>query len=75
MDCGDKRKLDAHHIEPINQIIKKLCKDDKFSSDDEKVNWLIQQPEIINEDLSNGITLCRECHKKRHKNWGSHDCK
>jgi hypothetical protein len=75
VNCGDKRKLDAHHIEPINQIIKKLCRDNKFSNDDEKVNWLIRQPEIINEDLGNGITLCRECHKKRHKNWGSHDCK
>lgn len=24
-------------------------------------------------DLTNGQTLCRMCHKEKHKNWGSHN--
>ena len=73
--CGDTKKIDAHHIDPVNQIIKRLCKDKTFNSDDEKVEWLVVQPDLIDETLCNGMTLCRECHKKEHKNWGSHECK
>jgi len=72
--CGNKSKIDAHHIDPINQIIKRLCANRQFTND-EKVIWLVGQPEIIDNELKNGITLCRACHKLKHANWGSHDCR
>lgn len=71
--CGSKSKLDAHHIHPISQIIKELLKDKNFNNDDEKFLFLINQEKILDIELKNGITLCRECHKKEHKNWGSHN--
>lgn len=37
------------------------------------MDWLIVQPEIVDNELKNGITLCRKCHKEIHKNWGSHE--
>jgi len=37
------------------------------------MDWLIGQPEIIDKNLENGLTLCIKCHKKVHKNWGSHE--
>lgn len=73
--CNSKKKIDAHHIDPINQIIKRLCTNKIFLDDSDKFTWLCQQPEIIDPTLINGITLCRDCHKKEHKNWGSHNCK
>jgi len=72
--CGDAATLDAHHIKPIVVIIKELVSNQKFMSEEEKFNWLILQPEIIDKNLKNGITLCRDCHKKEHKTWGSHIC-
>ena len=73
--CDSKKQIDAHHIEPFNKIVKKLCENKTFENDDEKVFWLSEQPEIIDKDLKNGQTLCRECHKKEHANWGSHECR
>ncbi len=73
VECGSKKKLDAHHIEPISKIIKRLLENTVFESDIEKYNYLIQQPEIRDEQLNNGKTLCRECHKKEHHKWGSHN--
>jgi hypothetical protein len=76
VECGSKKKIDAHHIEAMNQIIKRLCENRYFANDDDKVAWLIEQPEIIDIELKNGITLCRQCHRTKHgKKWGSHDCK
>lgn len=69
----NKIKLDAHHIKPLNKIIKELLSKRKFKLDSSKIKWLIKQPEIIDIDLKNGLALCRNCHKKVHKNWGSHD--
>ena len=70
--CGSKTKIDAHHIKPIVAIIKDLCANKTFTSDSEKFLFLISQPEIVDTKLENGMTLCRECHKKEHLNWGSH---
>lgn len=72
--CSSTKKIDAHHIDPVNQIVKRLCEGRTFENDDAKVTWLIEQPEIIDHNLTNGITLCRECHKKEHRSWGSHNC-
>ena len=49
-----------------------LLKDKIFANDTEKVYWLVDQPEIKDENLTNGVTYCRKCHKAKHKNWGSH---
>jgi hypothetical protein len=70
--CGSKKTLDAHHIKPLSKIIKELLKDKTFENDSEKVMWLLEQKEIIDPNLENGITLCRQCHKLEHRNWGSH---
>lgn len=70
---GNKPKLDAHHIMPLSHIIKRLSLGKKFLSDKDRYDWLIQQPEILDMELTNGITLCRICHMKEHKNWGSHN--
>lgn len=68
--CFSKGKLDAHHIKPIVVIIKELqSQSDKCGS--ELIEWLVTQPQILDSDLKNGMTLCRECHKKEHNNWGS----
>lgn len=71
--CSATKKLDAHHIEPIANIIKMLLINKKFLTESEKMDWLIVQPEIVDNELENGITLCRDCHKEIHKNWGSYE--
>lgn len=63
--CGSRHQIDAHHIEPVNKIIKRLCESRTFTNDDEKVAWLANHPDLVDSDLKNGTTLCRECHKKR----------
>ena len=70
--CGDTNDLDAHHINPIVKIIKKITENIIFENDDLKIEYVINHPEIKDSNLENGITLCRSCHKKAHKNWGSH---
>jgi len=73
--CGSKTDLDAHHVDPISSIIKRLCAGLTFTDGDAQFSWLIQQPEIIDAELRNGKTLCRKCHKQEHAGWGSHDPK
>ena len=73
--CGEKKHLDCHHIVPISKIIKKLLKNTTMKTDNEKLEWLLTQPEISDINLENGILLCRTCHKKEHLKWGSHDAR
>lgn len=73
--CKSNKKIDAHHIEPVSLIIKRLVCGKNFSNDDEKVLYLTAHPDIIDIDLKNGLTLCRACHKKEHGTWGSHVAK
>jgi len=70
--CGSKKNIDAHHIEPVVNIIRRLCEGKTFKSDEEKIEWLAGRPEIRDRRLKNGKTLCRDCHKKEHNRWGSH---
>ena len=59
-DCGKKGYLEAHHKKPFIQII-----------EDNNIKTL-KEGIFCNElwDLDNGITLCKGCHKKRHKKEG-----
>ncbi len=74
-DCTSKKKLDAHHKKPLNDIIKELTHNKTFNNENEKYNYLITCPEITDVNLENGITLCRKCHQIVHYNWGSHNIK
>lgn len=71
--CGGKRKLEAHHVISISRLIHDLCHNQAFGSEEEKIEWLAARDEIRDPDLRNGITLCRQCHKQEHHNWGSHN--
>lgn len=73
--CGSNNKLDAHHIEPLSIIIKRIVKDMIFENDDKKLLYIVSHPDIIDKDLKNGICLCRSCHKEAHIKWGSHNAK
>ena len=70
--CGSKKKIDAHHLRSIVSLIEELTRDRTFADDEEKAEWLVHQPEIKDETLTNGITLCRGCHISEHRKWGSH---
>lgn len=73
-NCGtNKIKLDAHHIKPITKVIKELLEGTDFKTKQEQYEYLIKQPEILDKNLENGICLCRDCHKKVHHKWGSHN--
>jgi len=58
-DCGDKKggNLNAHHITSLSKIIKKNHLKEIIDAIKCKELW----------DINNGITLCKKCHKKRHK--------
>jgi hypothetical protein len=69
--CGNKAK-DAHHIDPVCNLTRRLLAGTAWKNDDDAVAWLMEQHEIIDKNLENGMALCRECHMQAHKNWGSH---
>ena len=73
--CESNKKLDVHHIIPFSVMIKNLLKDTTYITDIEKFQFLVNQPELVDINLINGITLCRKCHREIHKNWGSHNPK
>ena len=71
--CGSKNKIEAHHKIPIKTIVD--INKNRFEKSEDLYNYLISLDVIIDTELSNGITLCRECHKKEHVNFGSHNPK
>jgi len=70
--CPSREKLDAHHIESVVKIIKRIVNGLTFRDEEEKLEFVIAHPDIVDVELRNGITLCRTCHKQAHENWGSH---
>lgn len=73
-NCGAISQLDAHHIHPFSKLVKQvLLQYDVLWSDDEKYEYVCTHPLIKDEELANGKTLCRSCHKTEHQNWGSHN--
>lgn len=69
--CGSKNKIEAHHKKPIRNIVDEHI--GKFTNNEDLYRFLISLDIILDSNLENGITLCRECHKKEHVNFGSHN--
>jgi len=70
--CGEKQRLDAHHIKPMAVIIKELLAIHDPGNDDDRLLYLAEHDKIMDPTLQNGIALCRPCHMRAHRNWGSH---
>ena len=74
VECGSEENLHAHHIKPMAVIVRILLHESpNITTEKEKYDYLIECDELINSDLSNGITLCYDCHRDIHTNWGSHE--
>lgn len=73
INCGATTQLDAHHKVPVKQLIRTILTTP--ANTDENFTQVITHPLIVDEHLTNGVTLCRQCHKQEHKNWGSHEPK
>jgi len=65
-DCGKTgRDLIAHHLKPFSQIMEE--------NNIVSLGQAIRTEELW--DINNGITLCKQCHRKRHskgKKYGQH---
>jgi protein-arginine kinase activator protein McsA len=66
--CPSKLKLDAHHVIPFATLLKEVLSQTQENQAD-LIGWLSNHPVLKD---AQGITLCRECHRKVHQNWGSH---
>lgn len=76
LKCSSTTNLDAHHIIPFKRIFNECSNylPDGLSRE-ETITWYLSQALIRDDELTNGITLCRSCHRYEHNNWGSHEPK
>jgi len=78
LDCGDRRggNLHAHHLKPLYLIVhealiergldaRKMTSDERLLVADD----LCLDPRV--RDLTNGVTLCEDCHERRHRGPGT----
>lgn len=56
IDCAHKGYIEAHHLFTLNNLIKKYEIESYLDVIPIKEFW----------DINNGVTLCRNCHLKRH---------
>ncbi len=55
---GHGKDIAAHHILPVKEILKRVFV--KGMDIDEQYSFIMSIPDLF--DVSNGITLCKECH-------------
>jgi hypothetical protein len=58
-----------------NRLLHWFCKSETTDRNHnyDLYEFLISLDIIVDSNQENGITLCRECHKKEHINFGSHN--
>jgi hypothetical protein len=67
-ECGSRHKIEAHHIVRLSDIVNSHCNGRPKETVEERfglIRELINLEEI--NDINNGVTLCKECHKKKHR--------
>lgn len=69
--CGNKRRLEVHHIKPYRDLILAVLRSSRhLSLMDYEDRWKLRDicavsPDLI--DMDNGVTLCRVCHNLKHR--------
>lgn len=64
-DCGNKKNLIVHHINSFAKIFQVFIQE--FGNLDKEILVYLSQDYLPFWKLENGITLCKACHKIRHK--------
>lgn len=64
-DCGKIGKLVVHHLKPFAKIFQTFIQE--FGNLDKEILVDLSQEYLPFWKLENGITLCKACHKIRHK--------
>lgn len=68
-NCGNKKKLEVHHIVPFRDIMRKAANNAQLDLN-KYMEWSEEELEKFRKEildlhkLEDGITLCAECHKK-----------
>ena len=65
--CRSTEKLQSHHLTTLKSLINQYCVNNK-----KQIKELTREDLLSSffYDLSNGLTLCEDCHKKWHKEHG-----
>ena len=63
--CGSKKSPVVHHTRSFAAIVKIALEKVASTSEEEVINAIVQE-----HKLDDGITLCKECHDRHHKEYG-----